>query len=99
MMHKIRAILFALGLPVAVLAWAPGAYGYANTPPIDNQYNNRIIDDDIALSTGTMSAASIQAFLNGKVPVCDTNHQGGLESSPPPYTCLKDYVDPTTQKS
>lgn len=77
---------------------AAGALAYANTPPIDPAYNNRIIDDLVFANSGSMSAQDIQNFLNSKVPVCDTNHQGGLAQYPPPYTCLKDYVDPTTGK-
>jgi hypothetical protein len=93
-LYFVRAltILFAVLLPAL-------AQGYANTTPINSGYSNRIIDDSIFLNSGTMSANQIQAFLNSKVPSCDTNHQGGLAQYPPPYTCLKDYVDPTTQKS
>ncbi len=51
----------------------------------------RIIDDAIFYNSQTYNADQIQAFLNAKVPTCDTNHAayGGYE---PPYTCLKDYV-------
>lgn len=99
MIHKLRIIFLALSIPVTLIAFGSDALGYANTPPIDSTYSNRIIDDDIALNSGSMSVAAIQTFLNGKVPSCDTNHQGGLSTSPPPYQCLRDYVDPTTQKS
>ena len=95
----IKSRFWILALPVAFALWAPAAYGSANTPPIDTTYNNRIIDDDIALNSASMNVSEIQGFLNSKVPVCDTNHQGGLASSPPPYQCLRNYIDPTTQKS
>ncbi len=89
-----------LGLIILMGVFVPvAAHGYANTPPINDSYNNRIIDDSIFLNAGSMSAQQIQAFLNSKVPSCDTNHQGGLSQYPPPYTCLRDYIDPTTQKS
>jgi len=74
------------------------ALGYANTPPISVTYNNRIIDDPLFINSGSMSVNDIQNFLNGKVPACDTNHVGGDPGQPPPYVCLKDYVDPTTGK-
>ena len=53
----------------------------------------RIIDDPIFTNKSTMSVNDIQNFLNSKVPVCDTNHQGGSPSYPPPYICLKNYSE------
>lgn len=50
-----------------------------------------IIGDSIFFSPGTMNPDQIQAFLNAKVPVCDTNH-APLGSNNPPFTCLKDYT-------
>jgi len=63
-----------------------------------------IIDDGIFYDNTSMSAQDIQNFLNGKVPVCDTNgtktsewgggtraQYGTSRGYPPPYTCLKDY--------
>ncbi|TDN88379.1 hypothetical protein [Microbacterium sp. BK668] len=47
-----------------------------------------IIDDSVFFARGTMSAAQIQSFLNGKVPTC----QAG-------YTCLKDFAQATTSRS
>ena len=38
--------------------------------PIDDSYNNRIIDDQVFINAGTMQAADIQAFLNSKVAAC-----------------------------
>jgi len=68
----------------------------------------RIIDDSVFFNPNTMSSQDIQAFLNSKVPTCDTN--GTQPISPgssttraqwaaannkpgPPYICLKDYSD------
>src|SRR5687767_3471437 len=83
-------------LPILLLAGP--AQGYANTPPLDPGYNSRVIDDSVFLNNASMSVQSIQNFLNSKVPTCDTNHQGGDPNQPPPYVCLKDYVEPTTGK-
>ncbi len=90
--------LTILGLGLSLFIAAGHASAYANTPPLDPAYNSRIIDDPIFLNKNSMSVQDIQNFLNSKVPTCDTNHQGGLAQYPPPYVCLKDYVDPTTNK-
>ena len=63
-----------------------------------------IIDDGIFYNGNDMSASEIQAFLNSKVPSCDTwgtktsEHGGGTRAQygtsqgfPPPYVCMKDY--------
>ncbi len=66
----------------------------------------RIIDDDIFFNSATMVPSQIQAFLNAKVPVCDTNGSqpyggdtraayGASRGYPPPYTCLKEYIQNT----
>jgi len=68
---------------------------YSNTTPISDDYNNVMIGDAAFTDTGAMSATDIQNFLNTRVPSCDTWHPntiGGSEQ--PPWTCLKDYVDP-----
>ena len=65
----------------------------------------RIIDDSVFFNPNTMSSDDIQAFLNAKVPTCDTNgsQPSGRSGYPtradwgrfngylPPYTCLKDF--------
>ncbi len=65
---------------------------------------DRIIDDAIFFNPQGMTSQEIQEFLNAKVPVCDTNGAQMYSSSqtratygtsvgyPPPYTCLKDFV-------
>jgi hypothetical protein len=57
----------------------------------------RIIDDAVMTNSSSMNVAQIQAFLNSKVPVCDTNHAGFYGTSGtwygPPFTCLKDYTE------
>ena len=98
-MKRLRYLMAAAGALGLLVSLSGSALAYANTPSIDPSYNSRIIDDAIFLNSGSMSVSDIQNFLNSKVPTCDTNHQGGLAQYPPPYTCLKDYVDPTTGKS
>lgn len=69
-----------------------------------SQFNaGRIIDDAIFYNSSSMSVNQIQAFLNSKVPTCDTNgtqlysgsttrgQYGAAHGHPPPYTCLKSY--------
>lgn len=69
-----------------------------------SQFNpGRIIDDAVFFNKNTMSASQIQSFLNSKVPTCDTNGSidgraayGTSRGYPPPYTCLKDYRQTTS---
>jgi len=69
-----------------------------------------IIDDSVFFNRGSMSVGDIQAFLNAKVPVCDTNGTqpyagttraayGASRGYPAPYTCLKDYSQAVPAKS
>lgn len=63
----------------------------------------RIIDDAVFYDSASMDPNSIQAFLNSKVPSCDTNgtqiysgsttraQYGTSRGNPPPYVCLKNY--------
>jgi hypothetical protein len=66
----------------------------------------RIIDDSVFFNPATIDVNTIQAFLNSKVPLCDTNGTqirgattraayGTASGYPPPYTCLKDYAQST----
>ena len=63
-----------------------------------------IIDDAVFTDTSSMSVAQIQAFLNSKVPVCDTWGTGGSTSTARadyvrsigynvPLTCLRDFYE------
>src|SRR4051812_3413077 len=63
---------------------------------------DRIIDDHIFFDANTMGVPDIQAFLNSKVPTCDTNGaqmRGGQtraaysasQGVSTPFTCLKDF--------
>lgn len=56
-----------------------------------------IIDDAVFFNKDAMNPQQIQAFLNSKVPVCDTWHNwsgtvNGVWNAPP-YTCLKDFSE------
>ncbi len=91
----LRATLI-LGLVISTSATflpAPGASAATGFLP------GRIIDDPVFTDKNSMSVSDIQAFLNGKVPTCDTNHAANQfsQNAVPPWRCLKDYVEnPTT---
>jgi len=64
------------------------------------------MDDSVFVNNASMNTAQIQAFLNSKVPVCDTNGTqpsefgGGTRAQwaaarghSPPFTCLKDFSE------
>jgi hypothetical protein len=92
-MRRVRySRLFLVGLilagVVSSLYVAPAAE--AARPPFNA---GRIIDDGVFTNQYTMSVGQIQAFLNAKVPVCDTNHAAGsgAQGAVPPWRCLKDY--------
>ncbi len=52
---------------------------------------SNIISDTVFFNPDTMDSNQIQAFLNAKVPVCDTYHASSGGNNPP-FTCLKDYT-------
>lgn len=69
---KVRYLVFT-SLMLAVITSAIGLTNstYALTA---NGFNaSNIIDDSVFTNSGSMNVAQIQAFLNSKVPVCDTN--------------------------
>lgn len=73
----------------------------------------RIIDDPLFYRSSSMSATGVQAFLNSKVPACDTNGTepsghagyatradwGRANGNPPPYTCLKSFKQNTPSRA
>lgn len=81
-----KRLLLVSIVTLAMGATRVEAHGTHKTP-VSDSYNGRIIDDILFIESNSMSEASIQAFLDGKVPACQ---QG--------YTCLKDYVDPAVGK-
>ncbi len=87
--------IFSLLLPLRVHALSGSAF-----------QAGRIIDDGIFFDSSSMDISQIQAFLNSKVPVCDTNGTqpyGGTTRAaystsrgyPPPFICLKDFRQDT----
>lgn len=58
----------------------------------------RIIDDAVFFNRDSLTGSNIQAFMNSKVPVCDTWHAPGYGQNPP-FTCLKDYRENTPSKA
>jgi len=78
----------------------------AHAAPITNFNPGRIIDDDIFTLSNSMRVSDIQAFLNSKVPSCDTwgtqpsEFGGGTRAQwaaahgySAPFTCLRDYSE------
>lgn len=72
----------------------------------------RIIDDQVFFDKSQMTINDIQAWLNARVPVCDTwgqkAHSSGMSRAdygrsvgvPPPYICVKDYYEnPSTHET
>jgi hypothetical protein len=87
MVNKLRTLsLVSLLFLVAIVAFpaSASALNGADFKP------GRIIDDFIFTNPYTMDANTIQAFLNAKVPVCDTWH-APKDGNNPPFICLKDY--------
>jgi hypothetical protein len=97
--------LFSLGIAIMMMA----IMGIGLTPKKADALSGsefqagNIISDGVFFNGGDMSEQAIQAFLNSKVPVCDTwgtQPRGGTTRAaygtsvgyPPPYVCLKDFV-------
>lgn len=103
---SLLAIFFTLPIALTLLNSLPASA--ADTSKFNPGY---IISDDIFYNPDTMGPAHIQQFLSSKVPSCDTNgtriysgsttraQYGTSRGYPPPYTCVKDYVGSTSQKS
>jgi len=78
----------------------------AEAAPVAGFEAGRIIDDSVFANKDTMNIAQIQAFLNSKVPVCDTNgtqpseYGGGTRAQwaqakygQSTFTCLRNYSE------
>ncbi len=89
--------IIALVLSI-IIAATPKASALVGTEFIAS----RITDDSIFFNGNALDANTVQAFLNSKVPTCDTNGAqayGGTTRAAysatkgysPPFTCLKDY--------
>jgi len=64
----------------------------AKASPVVGFNAGRIIDDGVFTNSSSMDVGQIQAFLNSKVPTCDTWHASGYGQNPP-FTCLKDFSE------
>ena len=105
-MHKVN---YTVSLFTALLSVATLFLLIAFLPPPSSAISGsdfdrgKIIDDAVFYNSASMNVVDIQAFLNSKVPVCDTNGTkpyGGTTRAaygaslgyPAPYICLKDYT-------
>src|SRR5665648_484731 len=82
--------LVALFATATFTASAPSASAWVSGSQWDPGF---IISDQQFYDEDAMSASQIQAFLDSKVPVCDTNRP----APDSPFTCLKEYRE-TTQE-
>ncbi|MDB5170459.1 MAG: hypothetical protein JWO35_153 [Candidatus Saccharibacteria bacterium] len=105
-MKKLLLILL-LTLSITVVATPPQV---ANALSGSEFQAGRIMDDGVFFNSNGMDVATIQAFLNSKVPSCDTNGAqayggttraayGASKGHPAPYTCLRDYRQETPSKA
>lgn len=83
--------LVALFATATFTASAPSASAWVSGSQWDPGF---IISDQQFYDEDAMSAAQIQAFLDSKVPVCDTNRP----APDSPFTCLKEYRETTETK-
>lgn len=86
-MIKTLPILIALSLVISIFSPFISA---ASALSGSSFKAGRIIDDSILFNGSSMNTGDIQAFLNSKVPTCDTNHAAGGGYNPP-FVCLKNY--------
>lgn len=104
---RVSTVLLASTLLVALSLVTFGSLTKrVNAAPVTGFSAGRIIDDSVFVNTTTMGVSNIQAFLNSKVPTCDTQgtqpsefgggtraQYGTANGFPPPYICLKDYTE------
>lgn len=102
---SLKKILLTFTTPILVTIFV--AVGLFTPVSADDGFNpGRIIDDVTFTDSNTMNASQIQQFLNSKAPSCDTwgvqpsEFGGGTRAqwgtsrgTPPPFICLKDYVE------
>jgi hypothetical protein len=99
-------VIGILGLGVTSGYFA-AASPQANAASVASDWRaGQIIDDGIFFNSSDMTVEQIQAFLNSKVPTCDTQGTGTSEygggtraqygatrGHPAPFVCLKDYYE------
>ncbi|MBX4197079.1 hypothetical protein KW801_00800 [Candidatus Saccharibacteria bacterium] len=100
---KTSVMLIAFCLMAAAVFLIFGSHSQtAHAVPTSSFNPGRVIDDGIFFNSNSMTTGEIQAFLNSKVPVCDTNgtqpYAGTTRAAystsrgnPPPFICLKNY--------
>lgn len=86
------AVIATLAMTFVVIASSSGSPAQA----VDgSQWDpGNIISDQQFYDSDAMTADQIQALLEAKVPVCDTNHP----AADSPFTCLKDYRQNTVTR-
>jgi hypothetical protein len=100
--YTLLAVACGIFSVAAIGLWAHPASAVS----ADQWRAGRIIDDGIFRNANAMNADQIQAFLNSKVPNCDTSgsqtseYGGGTRAQfgasrgyPAPYVCLKNYYE------
>lgn len=108
-MNLLTKSLFGLALLSVALLGSFAVSGQTSALSGSDFNSGRIIDDALFFNSNTMGPSDVQAFLNSKVPSCDTNGtqpRGGTtraaygtsQGYPPPYTCLKDYAQAIPNK-
>lgn len=91
-MNKIRKLTYYLAALFIMTGACISLIPKKATALSGSEFNAaNIIGDNVFFNSDTMDSNNIQAFLNAKVPVCDTWHAAGGGYSPP-FTCLKDYT-------
>lgn len=107
-MRKFRMTLVVFAVSILSTIFFGSAYKVSALSGSEFQAS-RIIDDGIFFNSAGLDISTIQAFLNSKVPVCDTNgtqpysgttraEYGSSRGYPPPFICLKDYRQDTPAK-
>jgi hypothetical protein len=102
---RLLSLITSTGLLVAVGILVNLSYP-GSVSAIAGWNAGNIIDDGVFTNKDTMTPTSIQAFLQSKVPVCDTwgeqtsefgggtrREWGEARGYFPPYTCLRDYSE------
>lgn len=107
---KFKKLIFLLAvLVVPLVAFVASSTNTAALSGSQFKAGN-IIADSLFYRGNAMTSSQIQAFLNSKVPNCDTAgtkpykgttraKYGTSKGYPPPYTCLKNYQQSTPSKA
>lgn len=108
-MTRLKVILASVTLAVGLVTLS--ILTFVPTVNAASWKAGRIIDDSVFYNKNAMDVGQIQAFLNSKVPNCDTNGDKTVSSGQTrrdysaergvstPFICLKDYKTNTVNKS